>query len=40
MTTPSPAPDFYTIGFLTTVVGFIPAYIAGIAIANRMNRTL
>jgi len=29
----------YTIGFLSAVLGFIPAYIAGIAIAGRINRS-
>jgi len=28
----------YTIGFLAAVLGFIPAYLAGIAIARRMRR--
>ncbi len=32
--------NIYTIGFLSTVVGFIPVYVAGIAISKRMNRTL
>ncbi len=28
----------YTVGFLTAVLGFILAYLAGIAIARRMRR--
>ena len=27
----------YTIGFLSAVLGFIPAYVAGIAIAKRLK---
>jgi hypothetical protein len=27
----------YTIGFLSAVLGFIPAYVAGIAIVRRMK---
>jgi ABC-type Fe3+ transport system permease subunit len=29
----------YTIGFLSAVLGFIPAYVAGIAIAIRWRKT-
>lgn len=28
----------YTIGFLSAVLGFVPAYLAGIAIAQRIGR--
>lgn len=28
----------YTIGFIFAVLGFIPAYVAGIAIARRIKR--
>jgi hypothetical protein len=28
----------YTIGFLSAILGFIPAYVAGVAIAKRIGR--